>query len=76
MNWDTLLWIVLIIVGAALVGGGVVAYRRSRRTGVRSLAASGIAAGVMMLAIVALTVPVSGEMSTSAPRAPFRAVAS
>ena len=68
MNWDTLLWIVLIVVGAALVMGGIVAYRGSTRTGVRALAAAGIAAGVMMLAIVALTVPVSVETSTSGTR--------
>jgi drug/metabolite transporter (DMT)-like permease len=61
MNWDAILWIALIILGAALIVGGFVAYRGSPRTGVRALAAASVAAGVVMLAIVAFTVPTSVE---------------
>ena len=47
----------MAVLGTALVAGGIVAYRGSVRTGVRSFAAAGIASGVVMLAIVVMTVP-------------------
>ena len=47
----------MAVLGTALVVGGIVAYRGSVRTGVRSFAAAGIASGVVMLAIVVMTVP-------------------
>ena len=46
----------MAVLGTALVVGGIVAYRGSVRTGVRSFAAAGIASGVVMLAIVVMTV--------------------
>ena len=46
----------MAVLGTALVAGGIVVYRGSVRTGVRSFAAAGIASGVVMLAIVVMTV--------------------
>ncbi len=43
--------IVFIILGSALIAGGIVAYRGSARVYVRALSAAGIAAGVVMLLI-------------------------
>ena len=59
MDWGAIVWFFLGIAGAALIAGGVVAYRRSVRTGVRSLGAASVATGVAMWLVVALTVPVS-----------------
>jgi hypothetical protein len=50
---------VLGILGAALVAGGIVAYRKSVRAGVKSLAAASIAAGVVMWALILVTMPAS-----------------
>ena len=61
MNWDFIFQAALAVLGAALIVGGIVAYRGSARTGVRSLAAAGIASGAVMLAIVAMTVAVSSD---------------
>ena len=47
----------MAVLGTALVAGGIVVYRGSVRTGVRSFAAAGIASGVVMLSIVVMTVP-------------------
>ena len=58
MNWDFIFQVTLAVLGVALVVGGIVAYRGSLRRGVRSFAAAGIASGVVMLAIVVMTVPV------------------
>ena len=57
MNWDFIFQVTLAVLGAALMVGGIVAYRGSVRNGVRSFAASGIASGVVMLAIVVMTIP-------------------
>ncbi len=59
MDWGTVIWIILAILGAALITGGIVAYRGSQRTGVRAFGAAAIAAGVVMWAILVLTIPVS-----------------
>ena len=58
MDWGTVIWLILGVLGAALVVGGIVAYRRSTRTNVRVFSAAAIAAGVVMWAAVLLTVPV------------------
>jgi hypothetical protein len=47
------------ILGAALVVGGIVGYRKSVRTGIKTLAAASIAAGVVMWALILVTTPVS-----------------
>jgi len=59
MDWGTVIWMILGILGAALIAGGTVAYRGSARTSVRAFAAAAIAAGVVMWAILLFTVPVS-----------------
>ena len=55
--------VLLGVVGAALIAGGVVSYRGTRRTGIRAGAAAAIAAGAAMLLALALVIPVS--VSTS-----------
>ena len=59
MDWGFIFQAVLAIFGAALIAGGIVGYRGSVRTAVRSFAAAGIASGVVMLAIVVMTIPAS-----------------
>ena len=59
MDWGFIIQMTLAILGAALIIGGIVAYRGSARTGVRSISASAAAAGVVMSAVVLLTVSVS-----------------
>ena len=51
--------VLLGVMGAALIAGGIVAYRGTRRTGVRAGAAAAVAAGAAMLLAVALVIPVS-----------------
>jgi hypothetical protein len=59
MNWDFVIQLILAIFGVAFIAGGIVAYRGSPRTGVRAFGASAVAAGVVMWAVVLLTVQVS-----------------
>ena len=59
MDWGFIFQVTLAVVGAALILGGIVAYRGSVRTGVRSFAAAGIASGMVMLVIVGMTISVS-----------------
>ncbi|MFC1993699.1 hypothetical protein ACFLVI_00370 [Chloroflexota bacterium] len=56
---ETVIWMILGILGGALIAGGIVAYRGSKRVNIRSFSASAIAAGVVMWAIISVTVPVS-----------------
>ena len=56
-DWGFIFQVTLAVLGAALIVGGIVAYRGSVRTGVRPFAAAGIAPGVVMLAMVVMTVP-------------------
>ncbi|MCH7482901.1 MAG: hypothetical protein IIC31_08760 [Chloroflexi bacterium] len=56
MDWGFIFQVTLAVLGVALMVGGIVAYRGSVGTGVRSFAAAGIASGVVMLAIVVMTV--------------------
>ena len=49
----------LVILGAALVIGGIVGYRGTKRTGARAFSAAAVAAGLAMWAVVLLTTPVS-----------------
>jgi len=65
MDWGAVIWIILGVLGAALIAGGIVAYRGSRRTGVRAFGAAAIAAGVVMWAIVLITIPVSSSDNKS-----------
>ena len=59
MDWDLVVWLVLAVLGGALILGGMVAFRGNRRTLVRVIAAAAMAAGVVMWAIVLFTIPVS-----------------
>ena len=56
--------IILILgtLGAALIVGGIVAYRKSERTAVKSLSAAAIAAGIVMWAVIVISSPVSYEV--------------
>ena len=59
MDWGAVIQLSFAMLGAAFIAGGIVAYRGSARTGVRSFGAAAVAAGIVMLAIVLITVPVS-----------------
>lgn len=61
MNWDAIFWIASATLGAALIAGGIVAYRGSTGTGARAFGAAATAAGVVMWAVVLLTVPFSSS---------------
>ena len=50
---------VLGIVGAALIAGGIVMYRRSESTSGRALGAAAIAAGVVMWLLILIVTPAS-----------------
>ena len=49
------------ILGAALVVGGIVGYRKSERAGVKTASAACIASGAVMWALLAVTTPVSSS---------------
>jgi hypothetical protein len=59
VDWGSVIQLILAILGAALIAGGIVAYRGSQKTGVQAFGAAAIAAGVVMWAILVLTIPVS-----------------
>ena len=61
MEWEFIIKLILAILGAALVAGGIVAYRRSENTGVKSLSAAAISAGVVMWAFILITTQVTSE---------------
>jgi hypothetical protein len=63
MDWGFITQVILAILGAALIAGGIVAYRGSGRTGVPGFAAAAIGAGGVMLTIVAVTLPISDTAS-------------
>jgi hypothetical protein len=67
MDWGTIILLALVILGAALLVGGVVAYRRSTRVGVKAFGAASVAAGVMMWALVLVATPVSTSGEPPAP---------
>jgi predicted small integral membrane protein len=46
---------ILGILGAAFIVGGIVMYRRSESTNAKALSAAAVAAGVVMLAIILFT---------------------
>ena len=51
----------LAILGAALIIGGIVGYRGTKRTGVRAFSAAAVAAGLAMWGITLLIIPVSSS---------------
>jgi hypothetical protein len=54
------------ILGAALIAGGIVMYRKSESTNGRAFGAAAIAAGVVMWVIIVIVTPVSQSSGTSA----------
>ena len=62
MDWGAVVWLILGVLGAAFIAGGVVAYRGSTSVGVRAPAAAAVAAGVAMWVIVLVTIPASSSM--------------
>ena len=56
---EFLILIVLGVIGAACVVGGIVGYRKSASTKAKVISAAAIAAGVVMWAILLLVIPVS-----------------
>ncbi|MFC2058358.1 hypothetical protein ACFLTS_01775 [Chloroflexota bacterium] len=56
---EALIWMVLGILGGALIVGGIVAYRGSERVNIRAFSAAAVASGAVMWAIVSVTIPVS-----------------
>ena len=54
------------ILGAALIAGGIVMYRKSESTHGRAFGAAAIAAGVVMWVIIIIVTPVSQSSGTYA----------
>jgi hypothetical protein len=65
MEWEFIIKLVLGIVGAALIAGGIVAYRRSERTDVKTASAAAVAAGVVMWAAIVVTTSVTTEVGSA-----------
>ena len=63
MDWGSIVWLILAVLGAASIVGGVVGYRGSGSTGGRAAGAALAAAGVVMWAVILVTVPVSTSSS-------------
>ena len=59
MDWGFIIIVGLAILGAALMVGGIVAYRTSAKGEIKALAAAAVASGVVMWAVVLITTPVS-----------------
>jgi len=56
---EFLLIIVLAVLGAAFVVGGIVGYRKSKGALAKAISAAAIAAGIVMWAIIIFVVPVT-----------------
>ena len=56
---EFLILIVLGVIGAACVVGGIVGYRKSESTKAKVISAAAIAAGVVMWAILLMVIPAS-----------------
>ena len=54
------------ILGAALIAGGIIMYRKSESTNGRAFGAAAIAAGVVMWVIIVIVTPVSQSTGTNA----------
>ena len=61
MDWGSVVWLMLAVLGAVSIAGGIVAYRGSISVGGRAFGAASVAAGVVMLAVILMTVPVSSS---------------
>ncbi len=67
MDWGWIIIMTLAILGTALIVGGFVAYRGSTTVGLRAFSAAGVAVGVVMWAVVLLTVPATTSTDGSPP---------
>ena len=65
MESGFIIWLILGVLGAALIAGGIVAYRGSKAVLVRSLAASAVAGGIVMWAVLLFTIPIARTESVS-----------
>ena len=65
MDWGWIIIMVLAILGAALIVGGFVAYQGSMGVGLRAFGAAGVAAEVVMWAVVLFTVPATSSTDGS-----------
>jgi len=65
MEWEFIIKLALGIAGAALIAGGIVAYRRSGSTNVKTASAAAVAAGVVMWAAIAVTTSVTTEVGSA-----------
>ena len=74
MDWGTVVWIVLGVVGAGLIFGGIVAYRGTKKSGIQALAAGLIAFGLVMWAVIGFTIPASTSSDGGEPPAPVAAL--
>jgi len=57
--------IVLAVLGAAFIVGGIVGYRKSKGTLGKAISAAAIAAGIVMWAIIIFVVPVTRVVGSS-----------
>lgn len=67
MDWGAIILLALATLGAGFMAGGVVAYRRSTRAGVKAFGAASVAVGIMMWAVMVMVTPVSQSGGPSAP---------
>ena len=67
MDLGAAIQLTLAIMGGALIGGGIVAYRGSPRGMARSFAMAAVSAGAIMLMVVGITVPVTSTGEPSDP---------
>ena len=68
MDWGWITIYALAIFGAGGIAGGIIAFRGSSRTGIRSIAVASIASGMMMWMVVLMVVPAS--ISSTGPGRP------
>jgi len=73
MEWEFIIKLVLGIAGAAMIAGGIVAYRSSERAGVRTASAAAVAAGIVMWAAIVVTTSITTDTGGAA-GAPFPTV--
>ena len=59
---EFLILIILGVLGAACIVGGIVGYRKSESARAKAISAAAIAAGVVMCAAILLVTPVSSSI--------------
>ena len=61
---EFLLIIVLAVLGAAFIVGGIIGYRKSKGALAKAISAAAVAAGIVMWAIVIFVVPVTSVVGS------------